>query len=71
MDWANLALAALGLFLAGVVKGTTGLGYSSPCALPFLVSAIGLKAAIVVVGVIPAILSNVMVMSTTSLLPRP
>jgi len=63
MDWAYLALAALGLFLAGVVKGTTGLGYSS-CALPFLVSAIGLKAAIVVV-VIPAMLSNVMVMSNT------
>jgi uncharacterized membrane protein YfcA len=63
MDWAYLALAALGLFLAGIVKGTTGLGYSS-CALPFLVSAIGLKAAIVVV-VIPAMLSNVMVMSNT------
>ena len=63
MDRADLALAALGLFLAGIVKGTTGLGYSS-CALPFLVSAIGLKAAIVVV-VIPAMLSNEMVMSTT------
>ena len=63
MDWPYLALAALGLFLAGVVKGTTGLGYSS-CALPFLVSAIGLKAAIVVV-VIPAMLSNVLVMSNT------
>ena len=63
MDWPYLALAALGLFLAGVVKGTTGLGYSS-CALPFLVSAIGLKAAIVVV-VIPAMLSNVMVVSST------
>jgi uncharacterized protein len=63
MDWAPLTLAALGLFLAGVIKGTTGLGYSS-CALPFLVAAVGLKAAIVVV-VIPAMLSNVLVMSNT------
>ena len=63
MDWTYLALAALGLFLAGVVKGTTGIGYSS-CALPFLVSALGLKAAIVTV-VVPAMLSNVMVMSNT------
>jgi uncharacterized membrane protein YfcA len=63
MDWTYLSIAALGLFLGGVVKGTTGLGYSS-CALPFLVSAIGLKAAIVTV-VVPAMLSNVMVMSNT------
>jgi uncharacterized membrane protein YfcA len=42
MDMAQIALAALGFLLAGVIKGTTGLGYSS-CALPFLVSAVGLK----------------------------
>jgi uncharacterized protein len=66
MDWTNgtpFALAALGLFLAGVIKGTTGLGYSS-CALPFLVAAVGLKTAIVLV-VIPAMFSNVLVMFNT------
>ena len=63
MDIAHLGLAALGLLLAGVIKGTTGIGYSS-CALPFLVSAVGLKTAIVVV-VIPAMLSNVLVMANT------
>src|SRR5215471_8162814 len=66
MDWTDttsFALAALGFFLAGVIKGTTGLGYSS-CALPFLVSAMGLKTAIIVL-VIPAMLSNVLVMCYT------
>jgi uncharacterized protein len=66
MDWtegASLALASLGFFLAGIIKGTTGLGYSS-CALPFLVAAVGLKTAIVVL-VIPAMLSNVVVMFNT------
>jgi uncharacterized protein len=66
MDWnegASLALASLGFFLAGIIKGTTGLGYSS-CALPFLVAAVGLKTAIVVL-VIPAMLSNVLVMFNT------
>jgi len=66
MDWTDttyFALAALGFFLAGVIKGTTGLGYSS-CALPFLVSAMGLKTAIIVL-VIPAMLSNVLVMFYT------
>jgi uncharacterized membrane protein YfcA len=63
MDLAHIALAALGFLLAGVIKGTTGLGYSS-CALPFLVSAVGLKTAIVML-VIPAMLSNVLVMFNT------
>jgi uncharacterized membrane protein YfcA len=63
MDMAQIALAALGFLLAGVIKGTTGLGYSS-CALPFLVSAVGLKTAIVML-VIPAMLSNVLVMFNT------
>lgn len=59
MDLALLAVAAFGLFFAGIVKGTTGIGYSS-CALPFLVPVVGLKAAIVLI-VVPAIMSNVVV----------
>jgi len=62
MDW-SISLSALGFLFAGVVKGATGLGYSS-CALPFLVSALGLKVAIVVL-VVPAMLSNVFVMYST------
>jgi uncharacterized membrane protein YfcA len=62
MDW-SIALSGLGFLFAGVVKGATGLGYSS-CALPFLVSALGLRAAIVVL-VVPAMLSNVFVMYST------
>ena len=50
-------LAALGLLIAGFVKGATGLGYAT-CALPFLVAAIGLKAAIVIVP-IPAMAANI------------
>lgn len=57
MDWSQVALAATGLFVAGVVKGTTGLGYST-CALPFLVAALGLKTAIVIVP-IPAMAANI------------
>ena len=59
MEWSLLLLAGLGLFLAGVVKGATGLGYSS-CALPFLVSALGLKPAMALV-LIPAMATNVTV----------
>jgi len=62
MDWSLLWLAGLGLFLAGVVKGATGLGYSS-CALPFLVSALGLKPAMALV-LIPAMATNVTVAFT-------
>ena len=62
MEWSLLALAGLGLFLAGIVKGATGLGYSS-CALPFLVSAIGLKPAMALV-VVPAMATNVTVACT-------
>ena len=57
MDWNQIALAATGLFLAGFVKGATGLGYST-CALPFLVAAIGLRSAIVIVP-IPAMAANI------------
>jgi uncharacterized membrane protein YfcA len=59
MDWSLLLLAGVGLLLAGVVKGATGLGYSS-CALPFLVSAIGLRPAMALV-LIPAMATNVTV----------
>src|SRR5712671_5375074 len=56
VDWEQLALAAFGLLVAGFLKGTTGLGYST-CALPFLVSAVGLRSAIVIVP-IPALAAN-------------
>lgn len=62
MDWSLIGLAGAGLFLAGVVKGATGLGYSS-CALPFLVSAIGLKPAMVLV-LAPAMATNIAVAAT-------
>jgi uncharacterized membrane protein YfcA len=56
VDGEQLAVAAAGLLIAGLIKGTTGLGYST-CALPFLVSALGLKSAIVIVP-IPALAAN-------------
>jgi uncharacterized membrane protein YfcA len=59
MDWSLVLVAGSGLFLAGIIKGATGLGYSS-CALPFLVSAIGLKPAMALV-IVPAMATNVSV----------
>ncbi len=60
----NLIVFAIsGLFFAGVIKGATGIGYSS-CALPFLAAALDLKAAIVLL-VAPAMASNVAVLFTT------
>jgi uncharacterized protein len=59
MDWWLILLAGAGLTLAGVIKGATGLGYSS-CALPFLVTALGLKPAMALV-IIPAFATNVSV----------
>jgi uncharacterized protein len=59
--WAEAVLAAIGLLVAGVIKGTTGLGYST-CALPFLVSAVGLRAANVIVP-IPALAANLGLLS--------
>jgi len=59
---AALCLAVLGLFAAGIVKGATGVGYSS-CALPFLVSAVGLQPAMGLV-IVPALASNVMLLFT-------
>lgn len=56
-DLEPVATAIAGLFAAGVVKGATGLGYST-CALPFLVIAIGLEPAIALVA-IPAMATNI------------
>lgn len=53
----DLLLAAAGLFLAGVIKGATGLGYST-CALPFLVASIGLTPAMSLVTM-PAMATNI------------
>ena len=63
MKISYIIIAVFGLFFAGVIKGASGLGYSS-CALPFLAAAMGLKPAIVLV-VIPAIVSNIAIMYTT------
>jgi uncharacterized membrane protein YfcA len=62
MDLTMLMIAGLGLFLAGVVKGATGLGYSS-CALPFLVASIGLKPAMGLI-LVPAMATNLSVAFT-------
>jgi len=68
MDVNPIVLAVSGLFFAGIIKGATGIGYSS-CALPFLVASLGLKEAIVLV-VAPAMASNVAVLFTTGSLRR-
>lgn len=60
MDEASLGLAAVGLFLAGLLKGFTGLGFST-CALPVLVLAVGAKTAVALV-LVPAIASNMMLL---------
>ncbi|MBX9844672.1 MAG: sulfite exporter TauE/SafE family protein [Xanthobacteraceae bacterium] len=62
-DPTTLGLAIFGLLVAGVIKGATGLGYTS-CALPFLAAAIGLKPAISLV-LLPAIASNLLVVFFT------
>jgi uncharacterized protein len=63
MEWTTALLAGMGFFLAGTIKGTTGLGYTT-CALPFLVAAMGLKAAMAVV-IIPAMATNLGVAFST------
>jgi uncharacterized protein len=68
MDMSLVVVAVTGLFFAGVIKGATGIGYSS-CALPFLVAALGLKEAIVLI-VAPAIASNLAVLFTAGNLGR-
>lgn len=62
MDSALYVVAAAGLFLAGIVKGATGLGYAS-CALPFLVASVGLRPAMALV-LIPAMATNINVALT-------
>ena len=62
MEASLLLLAGIGLFLAGVLKGVTGLGYSS-CALPFLVGSVGLKPAMVLI-LLPAMATNISVTVT-------
>ncbi|MBS0243002.1 MAG: sulfite exporter TauE/SafE family protein [Proteobacteria bacterium] len=64
LDLWSVAVATCGLFLAGMLKGATGLGYAS-CALPFLVTAIGLKPAMALV-VIPAMSTNIGVAASTA-----
>lgn len=63
MDGVEIAIAAFGLFLAGLLKGTTGIGYST-CALPFLVATVGLNSAMSLV-IAPAIASNVALLLTS------
>ncbi len=63
-----VVIAVSGLFFAGIIKGATGIGYSS-CALPFLVASLGLKEAIVLI-VAPAMASNIAVLFTTGSLKR-
>ncbi len=60
MDGTSILLAGAGLLLAGLLKGFTGLGFST-CALPFLVLAVGVKTAVALV-LAPAIASNVMLL---------
>jgi uncharacterized protein len=52
----DIFIAIIGLFLAGIVKGATGIGYAT-CALPFLVVTFGLKIGMAILTV-PAVLSN-------------
>jgi uncharacterized membrane protein YfcA len=56
LDSVEFAIVVLGLLLAGVLKGASGIGYST-CALPFLVTAVGLQRGMALV-IVPAIVSN-------------
>lgn len=56
----QLAIIAAAYFIAAVVKGVTGIGYSTTC-LPILTLAIGLKEALPLV-IIPSVTSNLAVM---------
>jgi len=62
-DVLSLSVATLGLLVAGIIKGATGLGYAS-CALPFLAMAMGLRQAISVV-MLPALASNFLIICIT------
>jgi uncharacterized protein len=59
----QLATIAAAYFIAALVKGVTGLGYSSTC-LPILTLAFGLKEALPMV-LIPSVASNLVVMMGT------
>ena len=61
---AQLATIAAAYFVAALVKGITGLGYSSTC-LPILTLAFGLKEALPL-ALIPSVASNVVVMTNTT-----
>lgn len=63
VEWVLFFLAGAAFFFAGILKGATGLGYSS-CALPILAWAIGLEPAMALV-LIPAMATNVSVAFTT------
>jgi uncharacterized protein len=56
-DWISMGWIAAALFTAGLLKGFTGLGFST-CALPLLVLIAGVKTAVALV-LAPAIASNV------------
>jgi uncharacterized membrane protein YfcA len=60
---AQLATIGAAYFIAALVKGVTGLGYSSTC-LPILTLAFGLKEALPLV-LIPSVASNLVVMLST------
>ncbi len=62
MEPLQLLIIAGTYFFAACLKGVTGLGFSTT-ALPFLVMALGLKAALPLL-VIPSVASNVIVMRT-------
>jgi uncharacterized protein len=59
MEWDLILVCIIGLTVAGIIKGVTGLGYAS-CALPFLVFSLGLKTAMATV-IIPAMATNMSV----------
>lgn len=60
----QLTTIAAAYFVAALVKGVTGMGYSSTC-LPILTLAFGLKDALPLV-LIPSVASNLVVMVSTS-----
>lgn len=60
MDLNVIIVALVAFLVAGLIKGTTGLGFSTAC-LPFLVMAAGLKDALALI-IVPSIISNLTVM---------
>jgi len=60
LDSVQITVVALGFLIAGVVKGATGLGYSTS-ALPVLTLAVGLHRAMPLI-LLPALASNISVM---------